>query len=793
MPPPPGTRRATRGLSWPRSLYGRAVLAVVIGSGCVVGAALVQSARIVEDSVDRLLEERIDVARMSGSYVENRVTHDLERLTDAVAGVDLTGCTGPAECPPIRAVLATQYRSTIFEDGAFFLDTEGRPLAAVPDPLDYLRGWPELTTLVAEARARGGPVTSALRPLPGSRRRALVILAPSHARDGHMLGFVGGLLQPADTALLSALGLDPEDSTMLELVDREGVVVASTQPETLFLSADHDSVLTRAIDEHRELRSRCHSCHETGHDRPSRRTEVLAFAPLPTLELGVAVRQPEAEALQPAFALRRRLLTYGSLMVGMFLLFTGIAVHSVVRPLTRLTQVVRRVEASGGRIDLPPMGADEAGELARALQRWNARLMASLEAEEQHRTALRDEIVATQMHLTALREIAELYAQQMDIWAVLRLGLSSLSEVLGYPVGALEVTHRGDHRAVQRRWTGEEAQLLLADCHRRLTEADPLDPSEPGAAQRPRVLELFGDDAAEIDPALRGAVIAELGVPQGLRLFCVLADQRDREPVKRPRLHSLLHQIVTGAASGLLQQEALLRQEMRRKYLRRVLNAQESERRRIARELHDTVAQDMAAHRLGLERMTRQDLPEPVAADLRALEEQAHDMLFTVRRILFDLRLSVLENMGFLPALQSQLERIARDRGVRVTLSVDGKEEELGYELAVTLFRIFQECVQNAIHHGHPSLIFVTVAYAPHHVELIVEDDGCGFEPAKLDLTRVSSGGRGLGLLGMEERAKLLRGELEVTSKPGEGTMVRASIPRPTVERPANEAIGEST
>ncbi|MBI5609987.1 MAG: hypothetical protein HY902_14025, partial [Deltaproteobacteria bacterium] len=169
---------------------------------------------------------------------------------------------------------------------------------------------------------------------------------------------------------------------------------------------------------------------------------------------------------------------------------------------------------------------------------------------------------------------------------------------------------------------------------------------------------------------------------------------------------------------------------------------------------------------------------EPLRQALAGVEHHTAEVLAAVRRTLFDLRLTVLENVGFVATLQTMLERLERDHGVRGLLAVHGAEREPPYETAVALVRITQEALQNVVLHAKARFVSLTVTFRPALVELLVEDDGEGFDPASVQAAR----GHGFGTLGMLERARLVGGELQVDSKPGEGTSVSVQVPMPPDE-----------
>jgi two-component system sensor histidine kinase UhpB len=224
------------------------------------------------------------------------------------------------------------------------------------------------------------------------------------------------------------------------------------------------------------------------------------------------------------------------------------------------------------------------------------------------------------------------------------------------------------------------------------------------------------------------------------------------------------------------------RRAAQRQHLHAVLRAQEAERRRVARELHDTVAQDLAALRLEIERLAGHEPSD--ATRLARLEASAQEMLDTVRRILLDLRPTVLESLGFVPALQWLVEGVDGRGGVVARLILDlDPSVTLPDEVATGLFRVAQEALKSATRHGRAEHVFVTLGGDADHITLEVEDDGRGFEP---DAVGPEPSGRGFGLMGMYERARLLGGEARITSAPGEGAQVSVRVPLGGAEREAS-------
>lgn len=202
------------------------------------------------------------------------------------------------------------------------------------------------------------------------------------------------------------------------------------------------------------------------------------------------------------------------------------------------------------------------------------------------------------------------------------------------------------------------------------------------------------------------------------------------------------------------------------------LNAAEEERRRIARELHDETAQALAALLMNLTVLQRSLRDEKLAEEVATLKTRLIDATEGVRRIARGLRPPELEDVGLAPALRSFVrERFASGS---VEIDFDGSESRLSVEQSLVAYRIAQEALSNAVRHAgaeHFRLALREDA-GGREVVLEVEDDGTGF-----DLEAITEPGAGLGLIGMEERAQIAGGRLELDSRPGKGTCVRVRIP----------------
>lgn len=214
------------------------------------------------------------------------------------------------------------------------------------------------------------------------------------------------------------------------------------------------------------------------------------------------------------------------------------------------------------------------------------------------------------------------------------------------------------------------------------------------------------------------------------------------------------------------------RQRNRQKLTNYVIHAQEEERKRISRELHDGVGQAMYSILVGLNVVGRLDLDEQVKNLLTDVQEMTARAMEEVKRMAVELRPSALDDLGLLPAIRSYLKRYEQTFGIEATIQHIGAKRRYSNAEETALYRILQEAMTNAAKYADANLIRVTLEDEGDRLTLTVTDDGKGFDPEK-----IKSQGTGLGLYGMRERTLLLGGTVEIRSRMGEGTLIRATIP----------------
>jgi signal transduction histidine kinase len=214
--------------------------------------------------------------------------------------------------------------------------------------------------------------------------------------------------------------------------------------------------------------------------------------------------------------------------------------------------------------------------------------------------------------------------------------------------------------------------------------------------------------------------------------------------------------------------------------LNQVVDAQELERKRIARELHDATGQSLTAIALGLRgvEMHIENCDSPPVGLLHKVREikgYSTNALGELHQIIADLRPQILDDMGLAAALKWYVQNYQQRRSLPSELIVEGTPYRLPAEYETVLFRITQEALTNIAKHARATCVIVTLSFSPVEVSLIVQDNGRGFDPEQA----LQRNGRnaGWGLLGMRERASLIGGQAAVESSPGQGARIRVTVP----------------
>ncbi len=438
----------------------------------------------------------------------------------------------------------------------------------------------------------------------------------------------------------------------------------------------------------------------------------------------------------PIVALRRgvTLLIAGLTGCGVLLaiLLSWVLGRYVAGPLERFTAVAETVGKGQLDQEIRVSSRDEVGDLANSFNRMVVRLR---DAIEQERSRNRE--------LSALNAVSRIVSSGEDLTGLLAQALDEVKEALG----------------LQGAW------IVLTP--------DPASPSGEVAAA-------VGVDLARPTPGPERAVMGPIPLVSGGRslgyMNVLLGATTPISSQDEEMLLGIGRQLGGALERMQLWQRLSDRENRVSQLLQKVIDAQEEERKRIARELHDDTSQSMAAITVGLKAtasLVRRD-PERAESYLEGLKESMAQSLREIHNIVYDLRPTLLDDRGLVPALHWCASQRLSAQGVAVEVTAGGLQARTPPQVETTLFRIGQEAITNVAKHARAANLRISVQTDERRVLMSIADDGCGFDEEAAPDGREK---RPLGLMGMAERASLLGGSCTIRSVPREGTRIDVEIP----------------
>jgi signal transduction histidine kinase len=209
---------------------------------------------------------------------------------------------------------------------------------------------------------------------------------------------------------------------------------------------------------------------------------------------------------------------------------------------------------------------------------------------------------------------------------------------------------------------------------------------------------------------------------------------------------------------------------------KRLLEIQESERRHIARELHDEIGQILTAIKINIQTAFKLAGSKKIEVHLNEGVELIEEALFQVRKLSVDLRPSMLDDLGLIPALRWYVDKHSTRTGMKAKVVTDEIIKRLPSNIEITCFRVSQEALTNIIKHSQATDVEINLFYQDNDLHLQIKDNGVGFN----FFSAIQKGlqGESMGLMGMQERVELIGGRININSKPGGGTQIHVVFPK---------------
>ncbi len=566
-------------------------------------------------------------------------------------------------------------------------------------------------------------------------------------------------------------------SYVVEVLDASGNIIASKPPGSRTTSLQHLQLVEPLWQAH-QPGWRLHSLEING--QPS--GHVIAFAPMEHFPWGVIVEQPVDEAFRMPRTLQSQLIGYGLIAVAAGLALAYLTTRPVVRPINALTNASQAIAA--GELDHPldVSGEGEIGRLARSFDDMRVNLRQSREEIARWNRELEARVALRTRELAALVASSHALTSTLELDGLFELVLQETRAVLPLAEGIAVFLYEPDTQVLVVR---SSLGIGLPAAPMRF-QIDETIAGTVFATQAPllvRTAQDFRAHQANIGPGER-AVQSVLGVPltaKGTRLGVLMLYNFSREAAfaesEVPILQALGDQAAAAIDNARLYTELQAKEVVRTQLLEKLIAAQEEERKRIARDLHDEFAQTLTALTISLQSSIH-GLP-PALDTLKQQLVETHSLsaqlLKEISQWILELRPTALDDLGLVPAIRWYARNRLESAGTTVVVEATGFKRRLPTGIETNLFRIAQEAISNIAKHAHARRVHIRLVCDAAHVSIDVEDDGLGFEAGQR--FTAGDGMRGLGQHGMRERATLVGGSLTIDSHPGAGTRVHVEVP----------------
>ncbi|MEW6409817.1 MAG: cache domain-containing protein [Nitrospirota bacterium] len=354
----------------------RIILSIILGMSIILIGLGVVSYYIVDKSIENSLDNRLALAHLIGNYIDNIIQGNLTRLYDisVSGGIDLED----NDFEPEKKALRTAYMYSIFTDGIFLLDRRGNAILTYPprspDSAVNISSILPVNRIIAEGRH----IVSNIYTIEPTKRKVIFALVPLKDKNGRIVGIAGGEIDPTNPMLSQMLkAIDIGKSTFIEIIDSNGVIIASTNPLRVLTWCDHDKFFNTMINTKKTIVRTCHQCHSETDKRKSE--NILAFTPLETAPWGISIQQPREEVFAPTSKLKKTFFALGIIFISTAIALTIGMRKSIIKPIRSLIDATERIAKGDLSNSISPQGSDEIGTLSRSFETMRIQLAESLE------------------------------------------------------------------------------------------------------------------------------------------------------------------------------------------------------------------------------------------------------------------------------------------------------------------------------------------------------------------------------------------------------------------------------
>ena len=441
------------------TLQGRVAIIVVAGLAVSFGLFGFLALDAVRQSTDAVFRERLMMAQVTADHIDFQLKDSLDYLQSIsqTAGIDFYDGDPEPERALLSQVLA---RLPIFAQHAYLSDRNGNVLMAEPSPSPWdganVYDYVHIRRVLEGSRAE---VSGAILN-PITRKPEAAIAVPVYDASGRIVGVLSASADIARASLASLiLGLKPGETGHTQILDGNGTVMASTEPDLVLRRSYHHDLLFSLI----RRKAAAVVSHSTEEEGLESTRDIVAFAPLTHASWGVSVEQSESEALSVGQQLAMRLIVLGMLSLAGALGTGALVLRSVLVPVRALTQASERIAT--GELDGPPLSAgnDEVGRLAHAFEVMRQRLRRSREELDRWHRELERRVQQRTAELSCLFELSKTIASSSDLDSLLQAVVRRMVEILDSAEAVyLYLEHPGERRLVLTTWHGDPPGALAS-------------------------------------------------------------------------------------------------------------------------------------------------------------------------------------------------------------------------------------------------------------------------------------------------------------------------------------------
>jgi len=753
----------------------------------------------VRQTTQQLLSEHVLRARILAESLDSSLSHVAGMLTVLSSQIDFD--TPQASLEEWGKIFDQDFRPV---QGVYILDTNNQLLAATQSAPEI--NWDEVS--LAQNMDQARLITTEGLPRPYAAI-AVPLLDPANHQFEGTLAAILDLSNP--DIFISGGSLELEHGGTLQILDAQGNVLVSMHPDRALTPATLERITNQLFTQDEPMFEACLGCASNEEDTGT----VIAFASISQVPWGVLIWHESQELFAPVRIIGLQTLALGAVAILGALVLVMLTTRSVIAPVQTLTDATRKI----GEVQFDPSTLnsvkcnlsttlarkvirrrDEIGALSNSFITMCTRLQQSMDEIQSWNRELDERVQDRTQQLSILNTVALTVNQSLDLEDILNRALDEVLQLTGIDVIAifLQNTVQGSLELKAYRGLSKEAA-------QRVYQVGMLDGSCGGVMELGRTIVVpdissrRGRGARALQREKIKSLVHVPLITKGWALGSMCIGTHNStlfNDEEQKLLNAIGNQIAIAVENARLYADVQRKERVRGELFKKALAAQEDERKRIARELHDEVSQSLTALLYDAEDGLELEHLPAIQERLQSICNLTQHTLENIHKLMFDLRPSLLDQLGLIPALRWLAESRLEPKGIRVSVisnsypdlfGPDMDAQRLSPETETALYRVIQEAINNIARHAAARNVEITLDLKGDLAMVTILDDGIGFDITELNVVsiedldgkdlQVTENTRGLGLLGMQERIELLGGDLEIDSMPGSGTRIYINVP----------------